>query len=282
MTPADLDAAVDLIARHQADPASRITFLANEAPGIRAELDGLTPPWATTVRVVRDGDRITGVSVAEWDPELGRGWIHGPWADDWADAPALLDAALAQLPGGIERWELAGDVAHARLAALAAERGLHATEPNHVLVADAAVVATWPADDGTDLRPATTADVEAIAALHDVEFPNTYASAAQLVADEARVTLVADDGTGGVAGYAAGEVHEDGEGFLDFLVVHPDHRRRHLGSRLIAAVTRELLPRAPLGRVGLTVQDSRAPARAAYAALGFRPDGVLVAYRSWQ
>jgi len=36
-----------------------------------------------------------------------------------------------------------------------------------------------------------------------------------------------------------------------------------------------------LGRVCLTVQDHRTPARALYERLGFRPDGSLIAYRSW-
>ncbi len=46
-------------------------------------------------------------------------------------------------------------------------------------------------------------------------------------------------------------------------------------------MTRSLLERASANRVALTVQDHRAAARALYDRLGFRPDGVMVAYRSW-
>jgi GNAT superfamily N-acetyltransferase len=260
----ELDDIVAFVAAQQADPARRVSYVGEEAPGIRAELDGLVPPWAETVRMV------------------------GPWVDGDGDAwtavaVPLLDAALAQLPASVTRYELCGDVANRRLAGLAASRGWAATEPNHVLVADADVIVGWPADE-PGLRNATPADVAAIAPLHDAEFPGTYASARQLVdgqLDGSRVVLVADGEGGGLAGYAAGQVHGDGEGFVDFVVVAPSARGTGMGARLVAALGRRLLARASLGRVCLTVQDHRAPARALYARMGFRPDGSLVAYRSW-
>ncbi|MGH9231850.1 MAG: GNAT family N-acetyltransferase, partial [Acidimicrobiales bacterium] len=134
------------------------------------------------------------------------------------------------------------------------------------------------------LRTARPADVPGIAALHDAEFPDPYASAARLVDGGlagSRVVLVAEDDTGRVAGYAAGEVHDDGEGFLDYVAVDPAARGHGVGRALVEAATRRLLERAVRDRVALTVQDHRAPARALYAALGFRPEGSLVAYRSW-
>ncbi len=317
MTPAgpELDEVVRFVADQQAQVERRITYVGTEPDGIRAELDGLAPPWASTLRVRRGdgGDRggaVTAAVVVEWDEELGRSWIIGPWvgSDDdgaWARvAGELLDEALAQVPAGVTRHEMAGDTAHRRLAALAAARGWHAGEISHLLVADAAVVAAWPDPDDEDhgLRGPTAADVAAIATLHDAEFPDTYASAAQLVAgglDGTRVVLIAEaeadagaaaeaaiagDGPGGgpvIAGYAAGEVHDDGEGFVDFLAVDPAVRSTGVGRRLVVALTRRLLDRSPLGRVGLTVQHHRAPARALYGRLGFRSDGTLVGYRSW-
>jgi len=123
-----------------------------------------------------------------------------------------------------------------------------------------------------------------MARLHDVEFPDTYASVPQLVdghLDGSRVVLVAEDGHGGVAGYTAGEVHGDGEGFIDFVAVDPAARGAGVGRQLVVAITRQLLDRSPLGRVSLTVQGHRTPARALYERLGFRPDGTVIAYRSW-
>lgn len=283
---------VAFIAAQQAHPDRRIAYVGTDATGIVAELNGLEPSWVTTARVLRDGTRITGAVITEWDDDLGRAWIVGPWVvgdgDAWmAAAVALLDTALAELPPALTRYEMCGDIANHRLADLAASRGWTATEPNHALLADAGVVAAWPAGgEGRTpaLRAAAPDDIGAIAALHDAEFPDTYASATQLVGgqlDGSRVVLVADDGHGDVAGYAAGEVHDDGEGFIDFVAVDPDTRGTGVGRQLVVAITRQLLDRSTLGRLCLTVQDHRTPARALYERLGFRPDGSLIAYRSW-
>jgi ribosomal protein S18 acetylase RimI-like enzyme len=288
----ELSDAVAFIAAQQAHADHRVPYVGNDATGIAAELGGLEPSWVTTARVLRDGARIVGVAIAEWDDDLGRAWILGPWVVDdgegWmAGAATLLDAALAQPPSTVTRYEMSGDVANRRLADLAASRGWTPSEPHHLLVADAAVVGAWPACGGrrtASLRAASRDDIGAIAALHDVEFPDTYASAMQLVGgqlDGSRIVLVADDGHGGLVGYVAGEVHDDGEGFIDFIVVDPATRGAGIGRDLVMTVTRRLLDRSPLGRVCLTVQDHRTPARSLYDRLGFRSDGSLVAYRSW-
>jgi ribosomal protein S18 acetylase RimI-like enzyme len=297
VTPGELDDVVAFVAEQQAHADRRISYVGNEAAGIAAELGGLAPPWATTARVLRQGPGVAGIGgavVVEWDEKLGRAWVVGPWVrgdgPGWAAAgEALVDAALAQVPAGITQYEMAGDVANTRLAALAAARGWAATEPNHILVADAAVVAAWAPGAPATLRPATPGDVAVIEPWHDAEFPDAYASADQLVegeVDGSRVVLVAvqADGHGDarVVGYAAGQVHDDGEGFVDFVGVDPAARRGGVGRQLVEALTRRLLERSSAGRVCLTVQDHRAPARALYARLGFRPDGVLVAYRSWR
>jgi ribosomal protein S18 acetylase RimI-like enzyme len=287
MRAGEMDEVVVFVARQQADVGRRIAYVGVDAAGIRGELDGLEPEWTTTARVVREpvGGRLVGAVVAEWDEELGRAWVIGPWvhADDdtaWlTTAEVLVDAALGQTPEAVTHYELSGDVAHRRLAELAAGRGWRATEVNHVLVADAAVVEGWGDGDAPNLRAPEVGDLAAITALHDAEFPGTYASADQLL-DGKRVVLGADDG-GRVAGYAAGEVHGDGEGYVDFLAVDPALRRGGVGRRLVVALTRELLGRSPLGRVALTVQDHRAPARALYERLGFRAEGSIVGYRSW-
>lgn len=301
----ELDAVVALIAAEQARPERLITYVGTEPTGIRAELDGLEPPWAETLRVVGDdsGDddvALVGVTVVEWDEELGRAWILGPWVagddDAWtAHADGLLDAALEQPPSSITEHEVSGAVANVRLGALAAARGWTASVVNHALIADASVVAGWPAtesdaDEPAALRAAVAGDTAAIAPLHDAEFPGTYASAPQLVAGQAdgsRVVLVApaaaDEAaadTDAIAGYAAGQVHDDGEGFIDFVAVDLAARGTGVGRRLVMALTRDLLARSTMGRVALTVQDGRAPARALYEQLGFRPDGSFVAYRS--
>lgn len=287
MAPPDLDDVVAFIAGEQARPDRRCTYVGLEAVAIRAELDALEPPWADTLRTVEGDDgALLGAVVVEWDDELGRSWIQGPWVAggdaDWrAHAPTLLDAALAQLPEGITRHEVCGDASHHLLAELAAARGWHPTEVNLAMVVDAETADGWPDGPGADgVRAATPADLDAIRPLHDAEFPGTYASAEQLLAggeDDDWVVLVDEAG----AGYAAGKVQPDGEGYIDFVAVRPDARGTGSGRRLVVELTRRLLAACATGRVNLTVADHRAPARALYERLGFRTDESFVAYRSW-
>jgi ribosomal protein S18 acetylase RimI-like enzyme len=293
VTTEELNAVVDLIAGEQVRPERQITYVGTESAGIRAELDGLEPSWAGTARVVHDSaGGVAGAVVVEWDERLGRAWVLGPWvAGDalaWEQhADALLEAALTQLPPPIDRVELSGAVANALLGDLVSARGFQPTEASHALVADRATVEGWlpPGDEAADLRPPVPGDAERIGPLHDAEFPGTYASAATLIEGHdagERIVLVAPSTDGrGIAGYAAGRVQPDGEGFIDFVAVEPTARRTGLGRRLVQALARELVARSTHGRVSLTVQDRRTSARRLYGDLGFRADGSFVAYRNW-
>lgn len=288
--PEDLAGVVDLIVDQQRRPDRNIPYLGTDPEGVTAELEGLDPAWTSTARIARDDHRIVGAVAVEWDGDVGRSWVMGPWVahDDprWLPlAEDLLDVALAQVPPSITRHEMSGDLANQQIAALATARGWWTTEANHALSVDEAIVGTWGDIDVTGMRPATIADLEGIQALHDTEFPGTYATAEQLVAgqqDGTRVTLVADDGDSGVAAYASGHLQDDGEGCLDFVVVRPDQHGRGLGRQAVAAIARDLLPRSPLRRMSLTVQDHRAPARGLYERLGFRHEISFVGYRSWE
>jgi len=284
--PGDRDEILDLITAEQADPARGIPYLGTRRDGIEAELADLTPAWTSTVRLAREGGRIVGVALAEWDPESDRAWIFGPWVagDDarwhrWARP--LVDAAAGQVPPGITDRELSGDVANERIAALGAELGWPATLVNHVFVADREVASDWPADD-MRVRPLVAGDLAQMAPLHEQEFPRSYASADQLparAADGSWTVLVAEQ-DGVFLGYAAGRVQPDGEGYLDFVAVTPEARGLGAGQALVTSIGRRLVSLSPAGTVNLTVQDPRLPARRLYEKLGFRLDASIRGYRS--
>jgi ribosomal protein S18 acetylase RimI-like enzyme len=285
---ATLDQVVELIAAQQRQRERLIIYVGEEADGIRAELEALDPTWTDTVRVV-DGERgPAALSLSEWDPQIARSWIFGPWVDGddaawdrWARP--LVEAQLRLLPGAITSHELGGTVENDRLRRLADELGWPASEINHAYVLDGAAAGELVARTDHGLRGIVADDLGLVAPLHELEFPNTYFSAAQLVERASKgehVVLVATTDDGHFAGYAAGRVQPDGIGYIDFVAVEPAARGAGAGRRLVTGLVRRLLPDAPKQEVHLTVQAHRAPARALYADLGFREDIGFVAYRS--
>ncbi|MFB9069770.1 GNAT family N-acetyltransferase [Citricoccus parietis] len=208
---------------------------------------------------------------------------------------------------------MCGHVANGSMAALAADLGWTATEVNYAMVVPARTAARWtePAAQaeqteqteqtkqaeqaeqhtGSDagaappvrlrepvrIRLAEPADVGLLEPLHTAEFGAAYATAAQLLSRHH--TVVAEDSTGTVLGYAAGSLQDDGQAYVDFTAVVPEARRHGLGRRLVIGLAERLLAAGDPGMLHLTVRESRAAAHALYLSLGMRPDAALRGYR---
>jgi ribosomal protein S18 acetylase RimI-like enzyme len=280
----DLEEVIALLAMQQARPDRNVAYLGMDANGIRAELAELAPPWEQTAHVVRVDGAIIATAHADWDVELGRAWIHGPWVagddDDWTTwADAVLDAVLDALPAGVTDIEMCGDRANARLGALATARGLGRGEPAHVL--ELALSELSRGRSNQAVRLADPRDLETVARLHDAEFPATVASAEQLFEDAdggERVLLVAEDESI-IVGYAAGRVLADGEGYIDFIAVDPAARGRRVGEALVTSLVQALGDQGARPRVCLVVDERRVAARSLYKRLGFTEETVIVGYR---
>lgn len=285
--PGDPAAVVALIAAHQVRPDRSIVYLGTTEAGIVQELDALEPPWRDTLRVVRSGATVVGACIAEWDHEVKRAWVLGPWVDvdesAWTDvAEVLFDAAVEQLPAGIRDVEIAGTVEHTGLAALASARGMEAGPVNHVMTIRTPLPVASSSRRAAVVRPAGARDEPAIELLHDAEFPATHSSTAQLLArasrDEALI-LVATS-VDEVVGYAAGQVQPDGEGVVDFVAVATAHRGLGIGRDLVTTLGNRLLKDSPIGQVGLTVEARRRTATALYLSLGFQRELSFRGYRT--
>ncbi len=178
-----------------------------------------------------------------------RAWVAV--GDGWMlHADELFDAAIAERPAGIVDVEVAGDLANTRLATLGEQRGLKPSEINHALIVEGTTVGKWPMRESEGVRPAQPDDLDGIRRLHDLEFPNTYFAAEELIArattDEHIVFVTFANGA--IVGYAAGQIHPDGEGYIDFLAVDPAVRATGLGRSLVITLTRGLLDRERVPR----------------------------------
>lgn len=274
-----LDRAVALayIVRAQADPATATAYLGDEPEGLEAELDGLAQPWLATLRVVVEEESIVGACAIEWDEETAMAWIQGPWVapERFGDLGELLVRAVAeQCPPSITRLELCAELAHTGMAELSDRLGWTATRASHAMVIPAGEVADWVEVPG--VRAAREGDLVAVTALHEDEFAGAYATARQLLSDY--VTLVAewDDR---VVGYAAGQLQDDGQAYIDFMAVDPAARGRGVGRGLLGALAHRLVSAGRPGRLHLTVDEQRAPAIALYESLGMRRETSIRGYR---
>jgi len=110
-----------------------------------------------------------------------------------------------------------------------------------------------------EIRPATTADVDSIAALQAIVPEAAQWRAADYLDHDCRVAVL----DGGVVGFLVWRAVADEREILN-LAVHPGYRRRGVAAALLGATLRE----AP-ARWFLEVRESNTTARQLYRKLGF-------------
>ena len=143
---------------------------------------------------------------------------------------------------------------------------------------------------GPVLRDATAADIPAIAALHVANWRDAYANvldpaylagpieADRLAAWTAKLTdsiaaqevVVAEDGSGGIVGFAClyHANHPRWGGFVENLHSAAVVRGRGVGKALLQEAARRTVVRDPAAGMWLWVYESNTPARGFYTALG--------------
>ena len=128
------------------------------------------------------------------------------------------------------------------------------------------------------LRPASSADLRGLNALERASFsdPWTAAQLAHTLADASTISLVIEEPTGVLVGYAFGRIIVD-EAEILTLAVLPRRRRHGLGRRLLDGVLASMAERS-VRTVWLEVRVSNEGARAMYAQAGFIASGVRRSY----
>jgi ribosomal protein S18 acetylase RimI-like enzyme len=278
----ELEALARFVAELQQRPESNVPFFGRTPGDVAAELESWSPTWSESCLVAEDGGRIAGFVGADADEELGRAWIHGPFASasHWPVlADELLTACIELVTArGVRDLELAGDVANTRLRQLALGHGFEPRSASKSLTITRDRALELPPEH---VPPLEAGLVDAFVALHETLFPATYYSGAQLVAQHARgdavVLALVEDGE--LTGYAAGRIDATGQGYVDFVGVTERSRGGGRGGRLVTALCRTLVARSDCTHVALTVYEDNLPALAVYDRLGFEPEASMVGFR---
>lgn len=129
------------------------------------------------------------------------------------------------------------------------------------------------------IRMATPGDIEAMTALDAICFTSPWSRAsfeAELTTNRLAWYLVAEDQTGKLIGYAGLWAIED-EGHITNVAVHPDYRRKHLGSILVDTLIGETKNEG-LKRFTLEVRASNQAAISLYEKFDFVSAGVRKGY----
>src|SRR5690606_27682015 len=115
LTPAQLEEIAAYAAGCNRDPAQHIGYVGQTREEVTHEPGALDAGPVFAVPPARD-DRLCGLLAAEWDVDLGRTWLHGPWAA----TPDLMDrlyrAVLPHLPVTAGTHELFIDTANTAVA----------------------------------------------------------------------------------------------------------------------------------------------------------------------
>lgn len=273
---ADRTGALQFIAERQRHPETACAYLGTDDGDLEADLLDLDQPWAQTLRVLTgESGEITGAAVIEWDEEVGRSWVHGPWLGDdvtCEEALALLSAVTAQSPVG--EHEMHASTKNARVARLARAAGWIPGAAHFEYVLTGPLDAP-PQEATLVLRLPTDEDEPHIARLHEAEFPHAYATARQLLDPGQPYAVLVAQLDGRVAGYIAAQ-SEDSALYIDFVAVDPAARRQGVGAALLSGMVRLLGGE----RMRLTVSEEQPEARAMYSSLGFREGASSRVYRS--
>jgi ribosomal protein S18 acetylase RimI-like enzyme len=253
-----------------------------------AYFDTLEQAVAETIRewhlpdgalIAQQQDEIVGVLGVESNPQTGRVWLHGPLVDapEWnAIADALYNEAHHMIPASAREEELFADEANSRVAAFAARHGFTPSEPNVSLRFERRDIDDLPVASARELLPA---EYPALEKLHNGIFPSAYYTGAQLIeqlSDRSKIFVLHQDDA--PVGYVFAQVDGE-EGYIDFVGVAEDARRKGIGRQLVAFVTRWLFTFPEVRAVRLTVSANHTAALNLYRQLGYTHQRTLVAFR---
>jgi ribosomal protein S18 acetylase RimI-like enzyme len=276
-----LDELAGFVAELNRDEAQQIGYLDSEPAQVAASLveHGAVPHerWV----VASEGEQLVGAFGFDFDLELGRAWLYGPFVRHgaWAaTADSLWAAVLPLLPGGLREHELFFNVKNVDGLAFAERHGFPLHGDALILRFGRDALVRLPEPEAQELQPSQHAAFEA---LHARTFPNTYYSGPQMLGfiDEHHKVFVLAEGDA-LLGYAYVVVRPAfGEATVEFIGVDERMRGRGFGARLLAASLRWMFSFPSVHESFLTTGAENRAAIGLYRKAGFQQLHTMRAFR---
>ncbi len=217
---------------------------------------------------------VSGVLGCEFDLELKRGWLRGPFIveplTDWqAMATLLFEELLNTLPVAIHQLDTFLDIANNRGNSFYFNRGFEQLRLVHVYVCPPPRKPVLVEERCMLLHPR---QAKKFVELHDSVFPGTYATG-QRILDKLdylhRVFVYGKDDE--VTGYLYAIIDDDtGDGSVEYVGVHEEARGKGIGRLLLQNALQWLFEVKKVPQTMLVVNDNLGNARSLYESVGFR------------
>ena len=259
-----------LIAAQNATPESQCIHSGEGYEGILKTIQKWDDAAEIAFAIAIQDGQLVGLLGSEFDQDLGRGWLWGPFAltQNWEElAAALLEKLLAILPPSIRRLDFFVNIANQRSYRFYLDHGFQEPESSHVYVAPRPAAPLVVSAPCSPLQPEQAGSFRV---LHDTIFPQTYYTGQDILdqLDDDHQVFVCSDGPD-VLGYVYAILDESAEGYVEFVGVREDRRRQGLGERLLLTALNWLFDVKQVPAVGLTVSDKQTNARSLYEKVGF-------------
>lgn len=211
----------------------------------------------------------------------GMGLRHGPWLE--TAAPELVMGLRALLPPALLPLQVSVYITEAWLHSALLRAGF--TQADTVVYyrldlapANAAQQDTAPgaaaADSAARLRPATLADMHALAELDAAAFaPLWHFGAAEIVELQVRGRVMLAEQNGEPVGYASLLLNGRRDAHLARLGVHPAAQGQGIGAQLLVDAV-QYAQQAGCASLALNTQSSNLRSQALYRSRGFVPSGI--------
>lgn len=272
----DFESISSLIAEQNKNPETHCiqSDTGERAQDVQRELIQLDSDSALCCVAAFQDDHLIGALGSELDEELGRGWARGPFvvaeADDWGTiASALLQGLLDLLPPSIRWLDSFLNNANRRGNDFYLQHGFRQLRLAHVY---AAARPDQPRFLANPLEPLQPQQAQQFMALHEVVFPNTYATGQRILdklgQDHQVFVCTRQDE---MLGYLYAAIEEgSGDGSVEFVGVRADARGQGLGRQLLQTALQWLFEVKQVPQVTLVVNDDLTNAQSLYESVGFK------------
>lgn len=265
---ADIQRIANFISRFNAKAEDQSLHCGSNAEKIVAELKQYYADDEAWFLMAIEGGELIGLLGGDCDVERERLWIWGPYAElaRWEYIVQQLYEKSIELWSGKKEFTAYLNIANERAKSFFEKGGYTKTEVNHNFVLkslDKPIIENAVTDYSTDLKPE-------LERFHNIFFPNTYFSVDELHdrSDKSISIHFIQEGDQ-TAGYIVGEKQATQEGYIHFLGILDEHRRKGLAGQLVQHLCHRFLKDQELKQVHLTVKDSNEAAKKLYFKLGF-------------